>query len=146
MYKKTQTGKMMISVVGLTALITGMVGILTRNYIETAPTIILLGLSGILLFCLISFSTLTVKIDRGILIIRYSIGVIKKKINLKEIIKCTPIDFLGGHGWGPRKLSEGWFFNVANSGAVRLKLEGGKTFFVGSNEPKKLAQALMTND
>ena len=42
--------------------------------------------------------------------------------------------------------SEGWFFNVANSGAVRLKLEGGKTFFVGSNEPKKLAQALMTND
>jgi hypothetical protein len=142
MYKKTQIGKSIISVVGFTALITGLVGILAREYIGLAPTIILLSISGILLFCLITFSTLTVKIDRGILTVRYSFGIIKKKIELRRISSWTPIEFMGGHGWGPRKTSEGWFFNVSNSGAVKLNLEGGKTFFVGTNEPKKLALAL----
>lgn len=142
MYKKTQIGKSIISVVGTTALILGMVSILAREYIGLAPTIILLSISGILLFCLIAFSTLTVKINRGILTVSYSFSIIQKKIELKEIISWTLIEYMGGHGWGPRKTSEGWFFNVANSGAIKLSLEGGKTFFVGTNEPKKLANVL----
>ena len=142
MYKKTQTGKLMISVVGLTAFIAGMTGLLAREYIGIAPTIILLSISGILIFNLIIFSTLTVKIDRGILTVSYSFGIIQKKIKFEKIIGCSPIEYMGGHGWGPRKTSEGWFFNVANSGAVRLNLDGGQTFYIGTNEPKKLAIAL----
>ena len=145
MYTKTQTGKLMISVVSLAAFITGMVGILAREYIGLAPTIILLCISGILLFCLMSFSTLTVKIDRGILTVRYGIGIFRKKIELNKIEDWLAIEYMGGHGWGPRKTSEGWFYNVANSGAVRLDLEGGKTFFIGTAEPKKLVNAINSN-
>ena len=142
MYKHTQTGKLLVSVVGITALVTGLAGIFALEYLELAPAIILFSISGILLICLMLFSTLTISVSDNLVVVRYGIGLIQKRFHIDEIESWQTIAYKGGHGFGPRLTSEGWFFNVANSGAVRFDLRNGKTFFAGTNEPEKLSKYL----
>ena len=145
MYKHTQIGKMLVSVVGLTALITGIAGILAIEYLELAPAIILFSISGITLICLTLFSTLTIIVKDDLVIVKYGIGLIQKRFHIHELESWQAISYKGGHGFGPRLTAEGWFFNVSNSGAVRFDLKNGKTFFAGTNEPSKLAKAISVN-
>ena len=142
MYKKTQIGKLLISIVSFTVLITAIGGTLALEYLSLAPTVILYSISGILLICLMLFSTLTIVVESNLITIRYGIGLIRKRIQIDQLDSWQAIEYKGGHGWGPRLTSEGWFFNVAESGAVRLNYKNGKVFFFGTNEPKKVIDAL----
>jgi len=142
MYKHTQIGKMLVSVVGITALITGLAGVLALEYLELAPIIIIFSISGILLICLMLFSTLTITVKEDYISIKYGIGLIKKKFQIKDLDNWQAISYKGGYGFGPRLTSEGWFFNVANSGAVKFSFKDNKAFFVGTNEPYELVSAI----
>ena len=142
MYKRTQIGKLMIGVVGTAALALGLAGIIARKYLDLAPFIILMSISGILLICLILFSTLSVKVENDMVIVKYGIGLVRKKFLKEQIIDLEEIEYMGVHGWGPRLTSEGWFFNVKNSGAVKLYLKNSKIFFIGTDDSNKLSEAI----
>ena len=92
-----------------------------------------------------SFSTLSIKIVNGLIKVRYGIGLVRKKIHVDQIESLKEIEYMRGHGFGPRLTPEGWFFNVANSGAIKLNLRNGKTFFIGTNEPSSLAKAISSS-
>lgn len=142
MYKHTQIGKLLVSVVGFTAIVTSLAGIFTLEYLELAPAIILLSISGILVVCLMLFSTLTITIRNNSVIVKYGIGIVQKQFLIDEIESWQAISYKGGHGFGPRLTAEGWFFNVSNAGAIKFNLKNGKTFFAGTNEPEKIAMVL----
>ena len=92
MYKHTQIGKLLVSVVGVTALVTGLAGILALEYLELAPAIILFSISGILLVCLMLFSTLTITIRNDLVIVKYGIGLVQtfgNQIHYNNIVDNT---------------------------------------------------------
>jgi hypothetical protein len=45
-------------------------------------------------------------------------------------------------GWGVRKISNGWMYNVWGLDAVELELVSGDIFRIGTDEPEKLHTAI----
>jgi len=99
----------------------------------------------IVLFILTSFATLQVRIDKTYLRIKFGYGIFKNKFSLHDIISAKTVKNHRRYGWGIR----GWFwpklriYNVSGFDAVEIKLKNGKRYRIGTDEPKKLEQAIL---
>jgi len=99
----------------------------------------------IFIFILIaSFITLNVMIDKNYLRIKFGYGIFRKRFILKEIISIRIVKNHWYYGWGirvwlwPRML----IFNVSGFDAVEIKMKNGKTYRIGTDEPKNLEYAI----
>ena len=99
---------------------------------------------GVLIICLILFSTLTVLADHRSIVVWFGPGVIRKKLSLEEIESSKVVRNFWLSGWGIRKIPKGWLFNVSGLYAVELSLKSGKVFRIGTDEPQKLNNFLQT--
>ncbi|HET6421416.1 MAG TPA: hypothetical protein VFG19_14770 [Geobacteraceae bacterium] len=97
---------------------------------------------AILVVCLLIFSSLTIEVGNGFLNWKFGFGLIHKKVPVADIIRATPIKLSLFHGWGIHLTTGGWLYNVSGFQAVEFELRGGKKFRLGTNEPKKLVQAV----
>lgn len=144
-YKKSQTGWIVIIIMAPIMLF------LTYTYLKQwgdnpIPTIPFILIMSLLIFCLLLFYKLTIRIeDRSIKII-YGIGIIKFSINIDILHEVTVIRTPWWYGYGIKITPKGMLYNIHGSKAVRLEYrrEGkSKTAMIGTPEPEKLKDSLI---
>jgi hypothetical protein len=96
-----------------------------------------------LLIALVLFYSLTVEIDETKLIVKFGFGIINKKFILKDIESCHTVKNHWYYGWGIRITPHGWLYNISGFDAVEIKMKNGKTYRIGTDEPKNLERAIM---
>jgi hypothetical protein len=93
-------------------------------------------------FALLSFFTLTTAVSDVDVRVWFGIGLIRRRIPLGRIAGVRAVRNHWMYGWGIRLLPNGWLWNVSGLGGVELSLVNGRTFRIGTDEPKQLAAAI----
>ncbi|HAM88868.1 TPA: hypothetical protein DDY55_03590 [Candidatus Falkowbacteria bacterium] len=98
-------------------------------------------------FILASFSSLHVIIDEEYLRIKFGFGIYQKKFLLSDIVSAKSVKNKWYNGWGIRWCfwSRTWIYNVSGFDTVEIKLKNNKTYRIGTDEPKKLEQAIQNS-
>jgi hypothetical protein len=137
-YKHTQIGHLLIFVFFALILYFGII----FTYADLNSIVVAMM---IFIFILIaSFATLNVMIDEDYLRIEFGYGIFRKRFILKEIISARAVRNHWYYGWGirfwwwPRMV----IFNISGFDAVEIKMRNGKTYRIGTDEPKKLKYAI----
>ena len=137
-YEHTQTGRLMIFISIVFILYFGFLS--TR--VDLAPTFFITMF--LILFILFSFASLKIMIDEKYLRIKFGYGMFKKRFVLKKIILARAVKNHWYYGWGiKRRLTPPmWIYNVSGFDAIEIKMENGKIYRIGTDEPENLEQAI----
>ena len=142
LYEHTQAGWPMR--IGLLAGTVLFVGMTTLGDLRESPTGQVALLLGAMLAVAIGWlwSSLTVRIADGVLRLQFGLGLPRKTVPLADLesVEVTRTRFFDG--WGVHRTRRGWLYNVAGFDAVLVRLKDGKSFLVGTDEPRKLKTAL----
>lgn len=112
---------------------------------DSGPNFAITFLMALILFILASLVSLQVIIDGKYLRIKFSFGIYQKKFLLDDIMAAKTVKNHWHYGWGIRK----WLwpkmliYNVSGFDAVEIQLKNGKTYRIGTDEPKKLEQTIL---
>lgn len=103
------------------------------------------AIMALILFILVSFVSLQVIVDEKYLRIKFGYGIYQKKFLLNDIISAKTVRNHWYYGWGIRVWfwPKMWIYNVSGFDAVEIKLKNGKTYRIGTDEPKKLEQTIL---
>ncbi len=88
------------------------------------------------------FSRLTVSIEAGSVESSFGWGWPRRSIEVRDIAAIRQVRNKWYHGWGIRKVSGGWMYNVWGLDAIEIDLRTGKKFRIGTDEPTDLLAAL----
>ena len=91
---------------------------------------------------LVLFSTLTVVVREGAMVVFFGPGLIRRRIPLRRIRDVRVVRTSWVYGWGIRLTPSGWLWNVSGLDGVELQFDDGHRFRVGTDEPTRLAEAL----
>lgn len=136
-YRHTQVGWVMVG--SLVVALALAVPLLPQS---GAPLPVRIGIGAVAL-ALLLFTTLTVEVDAREIRLRFAIGLIRRTIPLAGLSGCQEVRNSWIHGWGIRRLRDGWMWNVSGLDAVELRLRGGGVFRIGTDEPAALARAIV---
>ncbi|HSD67043.1 MAG TPA: hypothetical protein VLF95_10095 [Vicinamibacteria bacterium] len=108
---------------------------------EAAPAarVPLLLIAALLVFV---FGTLTVEVDEEAIRLRFGIGLVRRRIPLRNVQGWREVRNPWYSGWGIRLGPGGVLWNVSGLDAVQLALGDGKHFRIGTDEPAALASAI----
>ena len=108
-----------------------------RNFAVTAIMILII-------FILVSFTSLQLVIDKKDLHIKFGYGIYRKKFLLNDIMSAKTVKNHWYYGWGIRIWfwPKMWIYNVSGFNAVEIKLKNGRIYRIGTDEPKKLEQEI----
>jgi len=135
-YRHTQVGWVMLLVAAaLVAL--GWAGLPPEA--AAAARIPLLLVVALLVFV---FGTLTVEVAEDVIRLHFGVGLVRKRIPLREVRSWREVRNPWYSGWGIRLGPGGVLWNVSGFGAVQLELGDGKHFRIGTDEPAALAAAI----
>ena len=141
-YRHRQVGwKLAAGVIVGLMLAAGLVSVLSTATREAAPGLVY-GLFGVLIVALLLFATLTVTVDGSEIRVVFGIGVVRKTIELADVIKCEPVGVRTLWGWGLHWTPGGWLYNVGGRDAVRIVLAGERAVIVGTDDARGLAAAI----
>ena len=115
------------------ALLTGV------NDLGRAPY--LLGLFPALTLIYVGFLRLTVIVDCDEVLLAYTFGWPRRRIDRARIRSAVPQRIPLWCGWGIRRTPKGWMWSVWGRDAVRVTLTE-REFLIGTNDPDGLAAAL----
>ncbi|MFA6533991.1 MAG: hypothetical protein WCT37_02345 [Patescibacteria group bacterium] len=103
------------------------------------------AIMALILFILASFLSLQVIIDKKYLRIKFGYGIYQRKFSLNDIISAKTVRNHWYYGWGIRGWlwPKMWVYNVSGFDAVEIKLKNGRTYRLGTDEPKKLEQTIL---
>lgn len=131
---------------GWTIIIVFVITLITFIYIGVMVTpqgegeIFLLVFPPVLIFVMLLFYQLTVKVDRDTINIRFGIGLIRKSWKLSAIESAAPVRNSLFHGWGIHYTLNTSVYNVSGFGAVELSFRNSKRKVrIGTSEPERLA-------
>jgi hypothetical protein len=96
----------------------------------------------ILLAPLVLFYNLRITIEGKTLCASFGPGIIRKRVELAQIVGCEPIHIRWWYGWGIHLTPCGWLYNVSGFDAVAITLRDGKKFAFGSNDPDGLTAGI----
>jgi len=142
-YKHTQFGREII----ITLLVAGSwfvylfkhsgVGDLTEGVVPTLVSLMLVG---------VVFGSLTVELNKEYLKWKYGIGIIRKKILLRDIESIKIVHNKWYWGWGIRRYSGGRLYNISGLNAIEITLHNSdKKIRLGTDEPEKLIRVININ-
>ncbi|KKR97501.1 MAG: hypothetical protein UU49_C0029G0008 [Candidatus Magasanikbacteria bacterium GW2011_GWC2_41_17] len=140
-YKHTQIGYLML-VVTLAVLV-----LFTWAYITaraeppsyySGTNFAVTAIMALIIFILASFVSLQVIIDEKYLRIKFGYGIYQKKFSLNDVMSAKTVRNHWYYGWGIRV----WFWPKMWI-YVEIKLKNGKTYRIGTDEPKKLEQTIL---
>lgn len=98
---------------------------------------------GIGLLALVLFSTLTVTVDNESVAISFGVGLIRRKLLLKDIVSFRAIRDKWWWGWGIHGYpGKGWLYNVSGLDSVEVTMKNGMKYLIGTDEPGKLCEAI----
>ena len=141
-YKHTQHGYVtgvLLVIFGAAVLVASFtVGDVITRYLLLVQGGLFLGLASI-------FSTLTIEITTHELRWYFGpISLVNKKVELMDIAHVTAVRTKIIEGWGIHYTSRGWLYNISGFGAVLVEKTDGSTFMIGTDEPEKLSNELMS--
>jgi hypothetical protein len=93
-------------------------------------------------FVLVLFTTLTVELDASEIRVRFTGGLIRRRVSLREVARFRMVRNHWLSGWGIRKVPGGWLWNVSGLDALELELKSGRVFRIGTDEPRALLAAI----
>ncbi len=138
-YRHTQVGYLMIVVLGA-----GIFGLATSVAWSNRPLVLLLPIA-ILGVCLLLFPTLTAVVGEARLRCFFGAGLIRREIPVSDIVEVSVVRNPWIYGWGLRLIPGGWLWNVSGFDAVELRLNNGKLFRIGTDEPEALREAIASS-
>ena len=136
-YRKTQFATAIVAPLLLVAVLAAGVGVLTG-----VTSIAVIG-PALMAGFLALFYRLTVEIDATHLIVRFGVGLIRKRIPLAEIAVVRPVRNSWLYGWGIHRTPHGGLYDVSGREAVKITLTSGKRLRLGTDEPRRLALVLL---
>jgi len=138
-YKHTQIGYLILIVFVIVTLLFG--SILTQTDLHFPVIIFMI----FILFILASFGSLHVTIDGKYLRIKFGYGIYRKKFLLNDVMSAKTVKNHWYYGWGIRGWlwPKIWIYNVSGFDAVEIKMKNGKSYRIGTDEPKILEQAIL---
>jgi hypothetical protein len=141
-YEHTQTGWPIRISFGIAAAGLLIASVLTLDTLPPiARTVFALGA---LLLALLGWvwSGLTIRIADGKLHWRFGLGWPRKSVPLERIAGVETTHTTFWEGWGVHRTRRGWLYNVAGRDAVLIRQHDGKSFMLGTDEPRKLRNAI----
>ena len=93
-------------------------------------------------FLVLFFGALTVEADEEAIRLRFGIGLVRKRIPLRDVQGWREVRNPWYSGWGIRLGPGGVLWNVSGFDAVQLALGDGKHFRIGTDEPAALVSAI----
>ena len=137
-YKHTQTGWLTLSMCG--ALLALLV-VVSAHVPEARARLIPVCVGApLVVLVMVLFGSLTVTVNDDLVTVQFGPGIIRKKISLADVTSCEPARNRWWWGWGIRLIPGGWLYNVSGLDAVELKTKSGRTFRIGTDEPRRLAE------
>jgi hypothetical protein len=91
---------------------------------------------------MILFSRLTVAVTNESIVASFGAGWPRHTETLEDVRAVAAVRNTWIQGWGIRKISGGWMYNVQGYGAVELDLRSDRTFRIGTDEPAALEAAI----
>ncbi len=138
-YKHTQFGTLTLIIL----LITG--AIIARIFLSMfvgGQLVVAFVMIGLYLLILAMFYNFAVEISDGKLKFWFGIGVVGKTYPLKEIQSTQEVKNPWYYLWGVKSIPGGWLYAIAPGSAVEIVFKDGKVIRLGTNQPKKLKQAI----
>ncbi len=147
-YKHTQIGYLMLVVTLAVLVFFTRIQVMARAEPPSADSgtnLLATAVMVLILLILVSFCSLQVHIDEKYIRIKFGYGIYQKKFSLNDIVSAKTVKNRWYYGWGirGRPWSKMRIYNVSGLDAVEIKLKNGKTYRIGTNEPKKLEQAIL---
>jgi hypothetical protein len=112
-------------------------GILAEGRVPSAILMLGLYLVGLLMF-----HSFTIEISGERLRFWFGVGVIRRTIPLCEIQSTKVVRNPWYYFWGVKSIPGGWFYAIAPGTAVEMSLRTGRVVQLGTNQPKRLCQAI----
>jgi len=134
-YRRTQIGWAVIVALDLSIVL--IIVLMSLYEFSWIPVFVALVLG----LCTFLFASLTVEIDEEYLTARFGPGLVRKTIPLRHIVGYQTVRSHWYEGWGIRRVSGGWMYNVSGLDAVELTLQDGSRFRIGTNDPQGLREA-----
>jgi hypothetical protein len=135
-YRHTQFGWVTIG-----SIAAGLVFVIPLVAVPGAPGGVAL-LAAILVLAGLAFSTLTVEVDASEIRVRFTGGLLRKRVALDELRDRRVVRNPWFYGWGIHKIPGGWIWNVSGLDAVELLLADGRVLRIGTDEPEALSRAI----
>jgi hypothetical protein len=132
-YQHTQVGWVILGVAAT------VVALAWATVPEGAPVAPMLAIAAIIALL---FGTLTVEVDHEAVRLRFGVGLIRKRIALRDVRAWREVRNPWYAGWGIRLGPGVVLWNVSGLDAVELQLGDAKRFRVGTDEPGPLAAAI----
>ncbi len=112
--------------------------------INSGPNFVFSTIMVLILFILISFSTLTVSLDEKNIRIKFGYGIFSRNFELNQIASAHAVKNHWYYGWGIRfwLWPKMWIYNVSGFDAVEIIMKNGKVYRIGIDTPKELETAL----
>ena len=147
-YRHTQIGYLMLAVTLAVLVLFVWVYIMAATEppsADSGPNFAVTAIMALILFILASFGSLQVIIDGKYLRIKFGYGIFQKKFSLNDVMSAKTVKNHWYYGWGIRGWlwPKMWIYNVSGFDAVEIKLKNGKTYRIGTDEPKKLEQTIL---
>ena len=139
-YRHRQVGTLTVAGLALGALV--LAGVAYAMPLGSPDRVILGVVAIFLVFVLLVFGSLTVTVSHEHVEARFGAGFIRKRFRSTEVLQAKPVRNHWYYGWGIRLTPNGWMFNVSGLDAVELLLRDGRTFRIGTDQPKELAAAI----
>ena len=113
--------------------------------VDSGTNFAVTAIMTLILFILASFVSLQVIIDGKYLRIKFGYGIYQKKFSLDNIMFVRTVKNHWYYGWGIKwwLWPKMWIYSVSGFDAVEIKLKNGKTYRIGTDEPKKLEQTII---
>ncbi|MBU1241403.1 hypothetical protein KKF84_02360 [Myxococcota bacterium] len=111
-------------------------GFLTRAFVPFAAMGALFSLVGLL------FYQLTVRVDAEAVTCIFGVGVITKRLRIRDIMRVKEVKNPWYYGFGIRKVPGGWMYNISGKGAVEFTLKEGGIFRAGTPDPQGLVSQI----
>ncbi|MFA6177936.1 MAG: hypothetical protein WC694_03550 [Candidatus Paceibacterota bacterium] len=147
-YKHTQIGYLML-VVTLAVLVLFVWVYITASAeppsADSGTNLLVTTIMVLILFILASFWSLQVIIDEKYVRIKFGYGIYQKKFLLNDVVSAKTVKNHWYCGWGIKRWlwPKMWIYSVSGLDAVEIKLKNGKTYRIGTDEPKKLEQTIL---
>jgi hypothetical protein len=140
-YRHTQYGVLMFVVFLITGVLITVVALAIMAEGRMLASIVMIC---VYLFGLGMFYSFTVEISEGILKFWFGIGIIRKTYALSEVQSTKEVDNPWYYFWGVKSIPGGWLYAIAPGTAVEIVLKNGRIVHLGTNQPRKLKQAIDT--
>jgi hypothetical protein len=135
-YRHRQLGALVLVVGGLSVLLLAVL----LYFVEAHPVGIAVLI--LLVLCLSLFPTLTVEVTETDILLKFGLGLIRKRFLLSAVRSAKAVRNRWYFGWGIRMLPKGLLYNVSGLDAVELEMMDGSIHRIGTDQPAELLRAI----